>query len=189
MNKIELPDALAPWLMHEASLTDKLKALTPDVKLQVLTNTWEETHPWDWSTLMLPRNITVLHRDVVMYAGDTPCWYARTILPLSVYKAEEALFERLKTEALGELIHTHPDIKRAHISPYRIRKTSTEYTYASEALPNHALGEMLWGRVSRFTLRTRHTFYLLEVLLPGLLKFTERQPEHAHSVFSTLTPA
>jgi chorismate lyase len=183
------PTPLAPWLTHQASLTDKLKALTPEVKLQVLTNTWEKTHPWDWSTLMLPKNITVLHRDVVMHAEDTPCWYARTILPLSVYNAEEALFSRLKTEALGELIHSHPDIKRTNISPYRIRKMSTEYAYASEAVPNHPLGDMLWGRVSRFTLRENHTFYLLEVLLPGLLKYTDRHTDDAHTLFSTSTPA
>ncbi len=157
--------------MHKSSLTDKLKALVAHTHLEVLNNTWEQSDEWDHQTLKLPLNTEVLHRDIIMWAENQPCWYARTILPQSVYHIEKALFDSLKTKALGELIHHHPDIKRTEIIPYPIHTHMPEFNYLKKALKQNTPNKTLWGRISTFTIRAQFDFYLLEIFLPGLLRY------------------
>ncbi|MCH9757184.1 MAG: chorismate lyase [Gammaproteobacteria bacterium] len=165
-----LPQVIS-WLNHKASITDKLKALADNTHLEVLNQNWEKTDNWDHKTLHLPLNSDVLHRDILMWADNQPCWYARTILPKTVYNTEKTLFERLNTEALGDLIHNHPHIKRTHINPYEMRTHMPEYRYLKHALKQNSPTNRLWGRVSTFTIHHQFDFYLLEILLPGLLRY------------------
>ncbi|MDF1683148.1 MAG: chorismate lyase [Legionellaceae bacterium] len=162
------PAQLIPWLEHQGSITDKLKALSGEARLQLLKHTWELTDTWDQNTLNLEPNHSVLHREILMWAHNEPCWFARTVLPKTTYQAEEALFSRLETTPLGELIHHHSDIKRTSIKPYPILPNSMEHAYLTHALD--PIITPLWGRCSTFTLRTQHDFYLLEIFLPKLLK-------------------
>lgn len=168
---MDMPKALKPWLTHQGSITDKLKQHVNPCTLEVLNHTWEKTHAWDAETLKLPFNQAVLHRDILMWAAAAPCWYARTILPQAVFDAEASLFKRLETTPLGELIHTHPDIERTHITPSLMTPDMPEYTYLSEALKDNTPVTPLWGRVSQFTIRRQLHFYLLEIFLPGLLRY------------------
>jgi len=163
------PTKLIPWLEHKGSITDKLIAYAGEAKLQVLKHTWELTDAWDQNTLALAPNASVLHREILMWANNQPCWFARTIIPKPTYLAEEALFSRLETTPLGELIHHHPNIKRTNITPYPIQPKSMEYGYLEHALENPVTP--LWGRLSTFTLHKQHEFYLLEIFLPGLLRY------------------
>jgi chorismate lyase len=171
MKPLMQPPKLTPWLTEEGSITDKLKALTNQTHLEVLTHHFEQTDTWDINTLNLPKNTTTLHREILMWADTTRCWYARTILPEFVYHTETALFNHLQTTALGELIHHHPEIKRTKINPYAIHAHMPEYHYLKRALKQNIATETLWGRVSTFTIRNQFDFYLLEILLPGLLKY------------------
>ena len=173
------PAQLAPWLKHPGSITDKLKAYAGEARLQLLKHAWELTDTWDQQTLSLIPNLSVLHREILMWANHEPCWFARTILPKPTYQAEEALFSRLKTTPLGELIHHHPNIQRTNITPYPIQAESMEHTYLKHALtlldpadkPRDVGFDILWGRCSTFTLHTQHKFYLLEIFLPGLFRY------------------
>ena len=163
------PTQLTPWLEHQGSITDKLKALAGEARLQLLKHTWELTDIWDQQTLNLAPNIYVLHREILMWAHNEPCWFARTVLPESSYQAEEALFSRLETTPLGELIHHHPNIKRTSIKPYPIVPNSMEHAYLSHTLDHPTT--QLWGRCSTFTLHKQHEFYLLEIFLPALSRY------------------
>ena len=164
---------MVSWLTHKTSITDKLKALSGDTKLLVLNNTWEQSDEWDHKNLLLPLNTEVLHRDILMWAEHQPCWYARTILPQSVYHTEKALFDSLKTKALGELIHNHPHISRTNITPYAIHTNMPEFNYLKNALKQNTPTHTLWGRLSTFTIHTQFDFYLLEVFLPGILRYCD----------------
>ncbi len=159
------------WLTHQGSITNKLKLLTHDVRIEVLENTWETADNWDQKNLSLTSSSEVLHRNIVMWAEDTPCWYARTILPETAYQSEQALFDRLKHQALGELIHNHPDIKRTKIHPYTITPDMPEFEFLKAALQQNTPETNLWGRISTFTIRNQFDFYLLEIFLPGVLKY------------------
>lgn len=163
------PARLIPWLTHQGSITDKLKAQAGDAHLQLLKHSWELTDSWDQETLNLASNLPVLHREILMWAHNEPCWFARTIMPKSTYQAEETLFSRLKTTPLGELIHYHPNIRRTRIKPYPIVPNSMEHRYLAHALEYPV--EQFWGRCSTFTLHKQYEFYLLEIFLPSLLRY------------------
>lgn len=162
------PEKLKPWLEHQGSITDKLRALAGEAKLQLLKHAWECTDTWDQDTLHLKPKLCVLHREIVMWAHHEPCWFARTVLPKKTYIREEALFNRLKSTPLGELIHHHPAIQRTCIHPYPILANSMEQAYLTNALEHVMMP--LWGRCSTFTLHHQYEFYLLEIFLPPLLR-------------------
>lgn len=165
-----LPQVL-PWLDEQGSITDKLKALSGHTQLEVLTHIWDKPDVWDCEALQLSPDIKVLHREILMSSHQQYCWYARTILPLSVYQTEATLFQRLKHEALGELIHNHPHINRTHIKPYEIAPHTPEHHYLKQALKDKTPTQTLWGRLSTFTIHGQFDFYLLEILLPGILRY------------------
>lgn len=159
------------WLKEKGSITEKLIQFAGEAVLDVISHRFEEADQWDHQTLEISLNTMVLHRQILMRASNTVCWYARTIIPQSVYHIEESLFERLKHESLGNLIHPHPDIERVEIRPYTIRPSMTEYAYLNAALKNNTMNEILWGRISVFTLHNIHRFFLLEIFLPPILKY------------------
>jgi chorismate--pyruvate lyase len=161
------PVPLRPWLTHQHSLTDKLKSVACDVRLEVCRHEWGDPDLWDQQTLQLSER--ALHREILMWAGGDTCWYARTIIPSSTYLTEELLFDRLKTQALGELIWNHPHIKRTAITPYAINKNALEYGFLTPRM--HQDTHPLWARLSTLSVHEHHSFYLLEIFLPGLAAY------------------
>ncbi|MDF1677558.1 MAG: chorismate lyase [Legionellaceae bacterium] len=159
------------WLTRQGSITDKLKAVAKETRLEVLTHLWEMTDDWDQTALSLPENTEVLHREIMMWDDNAPCWYARTILPYRAYHAEKKLFDCLKHQALGELIHPHPDITRHDIKLYAMHSHMQEYNYLMQHLKEATPAYCLWGRVSTFTIHKQFDFYLLEIMLPGILRY------------------
>lgn len=158
------------WVNYKASITERLKALSGDASLFVLNHTWEKADAWDIHTLRITTNSEVLHRDILMYSHQKPCWYARTILPKSTYNFEYERFKQLGSKTLGELIYNDPQVKR-HINPCKIQPEMLEHQYLQNALKQHTPQEDLWGRLSTFIIRDAVTFYLLEIFLPELLKY------------------
>ncbi len=163
-----MPTLLRPWLVHEQSLTQKLKTIAGEARLEIYDQRWEQSDAWDLYKLKL-KNTHVLHREIIMWAFDSPCWYARTILPDSTYLANTRLFDRLKDEPLGQLIFNGTDIKRASFTQYEIFPSSMEYQWLSESL--HQDASALWVRLSEFVVNDKSAFYLVEILLPGLLRY------------------
>lgn len=162
------PEQLHPWLIYEQSLTHKLKSTAGDARLEVLDQRWETSDTWDCCKLKL-NTIQVLHREIVMWAFNSPCWYARTIIPDATWKANNTLFERLNTEPLGQLIFNSTDIKRASLVHYPISSISTEYQWLNPTL--HQDAPTLWVRLSEFVVGGNHSFFLVEILLPRLLRY------------------
>ncbi len=168
---------LKPWLDYQASLTEKLKVVTGQACLDILNQSWEANDQWDAEKLKL-NNTTVMHRDILMWSCNTPCWYARTILPLSTYEANQGLFDRLKTEYLGQLILNNADIQRVSFKQTPITEASLEYEWLMgiKTMANYLVkwkqeGPLeLWMRLSEFQVRKSHSFFLAEILLPGLLE-------------------
>lgn len=170
------PLQLHPWLIHEQSLTQKLKSISGDARLEILDQRWETSDAWDSCKLKL-NAIQVLHREIVMWAFDSPCWYARTILPDNTCKANKALFDRLNTEPLGQLIFNGTEIQRASLIHYPISSLSMEYQWLNPTL--HQDASILWVRLSEFLIASNDSFFLVEILLPGLLSVTSRTPSRA----------
>jgi chorismate--pyruvate lyase len=146
------------WLTHNDSLTDKLKTISSAVHLQVLQHAWQTTVSQEH----------ILERKILMWAGQERCWFARTQIPEPTYRAEEALFSRLATQALGELIWHNPRIQRVQLQHYAITPNTADYALLDNSM--HEQHTSLWARHSRLFVQNQYPFYLLEIFLPGLAR-------------------
>ena len=161
--------ALMPWLTHQDSITDKLKTIARDVRLDVLRHEWGIPDTWDTEVLKISTPEHVLHREILMWASTDICWYARTILPFQTYYAEKSRFSRLKTQALGELIWHDPNIKRVKMEHYPIHPDNIEYQFLTHTM--HRNERPLWARLSTISIHDTLPLYLLEIFLPDLQKY------------------
>ncbi|MGV3740115.1 MAG: chorismate--pyruvate lyase family protein [Gammaproteobacteria bacterium] len=164
------PQYLLPWLTCTTYLTEKLFAKSGDTRLQVCQQIWEPANDWDRQVLALKEE-RVLHRDIVTYAWDHPCWFARSILPETTYQNHLALFERLNDEPLGNLIFHTTDIQRLNLKTYLIGPQTPEYTWLPKTLQNE---QDLWLRSSIFQVKNAEQFCLIEILLPDLERYCEK---------------
>lgn len=164
----ELPTQLLPWVNCQGPLTEKLRKKTGEARLQVLTQGWRAPNGWDKGVLHC-NSEAVLQREVVMWALDAPCWYARTIIPYTTYSAHKSLFNRLENESLGALIFSVPEIKRVDMVHYPIDKHCIEYYWLNPSMLSEA--NVLWVRLSTLSITDRLAFFLVEILLPGLTRY------------------
>lgn len=156
---------LLPWLNYRDFLTQKLRLEAGDARLQVIGQRWESPNWWDKYVLTL-ENEQVMHREILMWALDNCCWYARTIIPHTTYEINAIVFDRLQQESLGQIIFNGTAIKRNEMIIYAINAQSLEYYWLNESM--HQEEAVLWVRRSTFMLNDRWPFYLIEIFLPGL---------------------
>lgn len=162
------PQYLLPWLTCTTYLTEKLFSRSGNTRLQVCQQIWESANDWDKQNLAL-KDERVLHRDIVTYAWDHACWFARSILPEATYQAHEDLFARLNHEPLGNLIFHAQDIQRLSLRTYSITSQAPESTWLPHALRSE---QGLWLRLSVFQVKEAERFYLVEILLPDLERYS-----------------
>ena len=161
-------ETLYDWLTHTQSLTQKLKQQSGDAVLQIRAEIWRQPDNWDMLHFRLPAE-PVFCREIVMLAHDVPCWYAKSIFPSHTYTQHKALFARLEHETLGELIFNGDEIVRQSLQTVSIHPSSELYASLSATMQQHP--PKLLARLSTFVVAHHACFYLLEVLLPGLLRY------------------
>lgn len=158
---------LLPWLVHTDSLTQKLEQEAGEANLLVLSQQWVNTS-W-WAKYYLGVNTTkIMQREIIMSSRHMPCWYARTMIPDATYYAHSVFFERLKQESLGVIVFNDPSIYRSSLTHYSVDTSCVEYHWPDVRLTEKE--HLLWLRLSEFTIQQKHSFYLAEILLPGLLR-------------------
>ncbi len=173
------PDNLKSWLSHSDSLTQKLKDQSGYAKIQVLKQGWTQPTWWDKFSLRLVTD-TVIHRDILMFSQKTACWFARTIIPKYSYEQKSSFFDRLSQEPLSVLLFNEPNIIRVVLQNYAINESCLEYHWLPEALKTlttekpqtdsaTAKNKEFWLRFSVFTIAGSASFYLIEILMPGLI--------------------
>jgi chorismate lyase len=164
------PSTLIPWLNYEQSLTNYLQENVGEVpKLTVLKQCWCHADWWDKYVLGLKENESVLHREIVISAKGKQCWYARTIIPAATYQSQERFFARLNQESLGQLIFGNKEITRLMLRSYCITPQSIEYYWLKPVVCSN---DNLWVRLAVFAMSNRAQFYLIEILLPDLIRVT-----------------
>lgn len=164
------PKKLIPWLRHQASLTEKLKTSVGEANLVLLEQNWFLPTWWDKFTLGIIKE-KVFHRKILMVAQQRPCWYAQTIVPQQCYESNTTMFDRLMQESVGAIVFGETSIKRVTLLNYGIDKQCIEYYW----LPNsiNSVNQPLWLRFSEFKMANSESFYLIEILLPGLLRILD----------------
>jgi len=157
-----------PWMTYQGSLTNKLKETAGDARIELLGQGLELANDWEKEFLSITDS-QVFRRDIVMWAFDKPCWYARTMIPDKTYQANLAFFGRLRKESMGDLIFNEPTLKRVDFKNYSIDAHSVEYDWVRFLLKDSKT--LLWIRLSTFKLSEEFPFFLLEILLPQLRRY------------------
>lgn len=162
---IKEPQALSPWIHHKESLTDKLQAEKGHAKLELLQQGFQRPDWWAINLLMLTDTL-VYQREIMMRSHGLACWYARTIIPASCYQFGKAFFQRLEQESVRNLIFDNADVHKVQKLSYSIDASCQEFYWVKKYIPN--LEGNLWVRYSELSYKNFASFYLLELLLPGL---------------------
>ena len=166
----EPPLPMAEWLHYPYSLTDRLIEKAGNVSLVVLGHDWALPTWWDKQVLDITA-LRVMRREIMMYAHAEACWYARTIIPSSTIEADAAFFNRLQQESLGALIFNEPKIKRENIHIYPINEQCIEYHWVHASLS--PLPAVLWARWCEYRLNETFPFFLIEIMLPVLQRYSD----------------
>lgn len=157
----EVPPGLLPWLRDERSLTRRLSLLLGrPIRVERLYQRWERPRRSEARLLGLPSGQRALVREVILWGGDEPWVYARSILPVSALRGDLTRLRRLREAPLGSLLFRHRNLAR----------TPFEYCAVTPTQPARvrqlAGGGTLYGRRSRFTLGRRQLI-VAELFLPG----------------------
>lgn len=147
------------------SMTKNLKELSKQrLTLKVLKHHWQKPKSSESEILSLSKEWGI-GREVVMSGAGKPWLYGRVYFPESVVKAHGNNFLFLGEKPLGEILFSHPQIRRSNFSVARLTSVHREYQDAALALEQSP--EYLWARRSEFYMPTG-AISLLEVFSPGL---------------------
>lgn len=165
----EMPASiLSPWLQPNTHpQTDFLKELSGDATLKLIQQDFYQTNSWERLLLNIADPQT-FRREIIMYSHEKPCWYARTIIPESCFHHDTAFFEQLYTKTLTTLVYNQPKVRRQVFLSYGINEKCQEYHWVKKL--NLPLTSPLWVRLSTFIFQEKAPFYLLEILLPDLMR-------------------
>jgi len=159
---VQLPANLRDWLLDPSSLTARLKRHCNDFHVEVLGQKIEPC-AIEEATAEVAIGQEVLIREVLLFCGQQPQVFARSLLPLSSLTGAEKQLANLGNQSLGQVLFNHPQLQRK-----RIEVASFDNQSSVACLAKHHLltsNEGLWGRRSVFYIEDK-PLIVAEVFLP-----------------------
>lgn len=156
---------LLDWRSYQNSLTDKLKQMTGETKIQLVYQNWTQPHWWDKYALKI-KDQSVFQREIIMTSAGNPYWYARTVIPYKCYERSPEFFARLHNESIRNLIFFESRVRRVQLLNYAVNRQCIEFWWAARYL--HVESDLLWVRLAEYIVDESEVFYLVEILLPEL---------------------
>lgn len=148
--KLANPSVLTDWLLDPGSLTAKLKAISPDFRVEVLFQHQLPCQPHEAEFLGISPSADTLVREVLLHCNNRPWVYARSILPLAALSNTDQALAKMGTNPLGEQLFSRPGI-----TPGRIQIAS----FSADTKPGQLNSQYyntqttLWGRRRMFHLQ------------------------------------
>ncbi len=176
--ELNLPNTLTDWLLDSESLTQRIKDHCQVNRLghfnvKVLQQShhilsseafcYEELNKLDLTT------DSALIREVMLYCGNLPVVFARTVIPESTLTGSERQLANLGNKPLGEFLFAQAELQRDGMD--------FAYLLPGQALFQTAIAQLdhkpesLWARRSVFRLGDK-PLLVTEVFLPELLSTT-----------------
>jgi chorismate lyase len=155
-DELPLPDddPRRAWLLEPDSLTQKLKdERDGNFRLELIIQVAEPLAAPVATLLDVEVGGLGHRREVRLFAGTTPCIFARSFWP-EFTERDQAWLDELGERPLGDALFTHPASKRSPIDVARVTDPDS--------------GETLWARRSVFRLGDRAPLLVHEFFLPGL---------------------
>ena len=159
--------AYRPWLTDRGSLTARIAARCPGVRVEVVFQGLR--HPDRDERFMFPagRAARVLVREVFLFCGDIPVVFAHTVLDPADLCGPWRSVARLGTRPLGAALFADARIERHPLRQRKIGRHHELHRRLSRRVP-HAPGS-LWARRSLFRLHAS-PILVTEVFLPEILR-------------------
>ncbi|MDH5395751.1 MAG: chorismate lyase [Gammaproteobacteria bacterium] len=161
-----IPADIAPWLFEQGSLTRRiLQNCKNTFRVEVLSQDWQRPMLNEAMRLGARAEQHALIREVLLYCGDTPWVYARSVLPYKTLTGPRRHLGKLGNRPLGEILFSDPGIQRDALEIAKIKQGQRMFNRATHRLP--ALPEFVWGRRSVFYLHDK-PLLVNEVFLPTM---------------------
>lgn len=141
-----LPARLRPWLLDRGSLTQRLIAASNgQFRVHVLQQRIARPKLSEMRRLNRPCGHLALIREVILYGGDQPWVFARSVLPLSSLTGKLRRLRKFDDRPLGDYLFRNPGLRRGELE-------ITCQSPGSAILPKEfrKLRGVLWGRRSVF---------------------------------------
>jgi chorismate--pyruvate lyase len=153
------------WLCDHGSLTRRLQAVCPRLRVQRLSQRVGCPYPDESAPLGLRRGQIALLRDVLLICGDTPLVYAHSVIPLPGLDGPWVALSRLGNRPLGEALFADPKVRRF---PLEYRQLDVRHPLYRPAVAHlDSAPRCLWMRRSMFAL-AGHPLLVTEVFLPAV---------------------
>jgi len=163
----EVPADFAPWLFEQGSLTQRILFNCKKIfRVEVLSQKWQRPMLNEALRLGAHPEHHALIREVLLYCGDTPWVFARSVLPRKTLTGPRRFLGKLGNRPLGEILFSDPNIKRDALEIAKIKKGQRMFSCATQRLNNPP--NFVWGRRSVFYLHKK-PLLVNEVFLPNIL--------------------
>jgi len=127
------------WLMNPSSLTRRLQLVSHNrFRVEQLSQHIVKPALNEASLLKLRSQQYVLVRQVLLYGGDQPWVFARTVIPLTTLNEGNRHLLKLGNRSLGSVLFKYPHIRRAPIEICHADPDKAFFT------------DFVWGRRSIF---------------------------------------
>lgn len=163
-----VPNEIAPWLFEQGSLTRRiLLHCNNKFRVEVLSQNWQRPMLNEALRLDAHPEHYALIREVLLYCGDTPWVFARSVLPHKTLTGPRRSLGKLGNRPLGEILFSDPGILRDALEIAEIKKNQRMFNCATQSLKHTP--DSVWGRRSVFYLHKK-PLLVNEVFLPDILK-------------------
>ncbi len=163
---------IRPWLVDNASLTEKLRAHCVEFKLQCLHQRLSSCLKDEAAVLGLsPSSQSIVwEREVLLQCDGQTVVFAHTIVPLSATAADWPLFKTLGERSLGTTLFNDPQIQRGHLQFARLPAQHPLILRARAALyPGKLDATNLYARRCLYQ-RKQGLMLVTEVFLPAVVE-------------------
>jgi len=159
---------IAPWLFEHGSLTRRIILNCKNkFRVEVISQQWKRPMLNEALRLDVHPEHHAFIREVLLYCGDTPWVFARSVIPHKTLTGPRRSLGKLGNRPLGEILFSDPSIQRDALEVAEIAKGQRMYRCATQCLANPPA--KVWGRRSVFYLHKK-PLLVNEVFLPSIIE-------------------
>lgn len=167
---LHLHENIRAWLLDSASLTLRIKTCCQTNEMgafsvRVLTQGMVIPSNDEVRRLKLKSRRYALIREVLLYCGETPVIFARTVIPVKTLTGPQRQLGHLGNRPLGEFLFSQPNLKRDAMEVAVLNRGHQLFDSALCSL--HSNPENIWARRSIFRLKHK-PLLVAEVFLPAV---------------------
>ncbi len=167
---LHIPDSIREWLLDSASLTLRIKqhCLKQQMgcfSVKVLQQGMALPSNDEVRRLKLNHRHYALIREVLLYCGDMPIVFARTVIPIKTLSGPQRLLACLGNRPLGEFLFAQAALQRDAMEVAALNQGHQLHNLAVHSLDKSL--PQVWARRSVFRLKHK-PLLVAEVFLPNL---------------------